>query len=192
MDLNKKRKEIKNNIAKCSSYLLTHLSERNTREYLEKEKELTELEKEEKEIEKKILLTSPPVASNDKIDLRVIDNEIETLYYIFLYKTDICIGKIRYYGNHIDSVTGDVGYEIYEEYRGKHYSYEALLLLSDLLKAHGIDSFIVTIAKYNIPSIKIIEKYGGILLEDNNGILKYECKTARLKTDEQSQKKAKI
>ena len=184
-ELYKKRNKINDAINKCCDYFLIHFSERDSLEYLEKEKEYDQLKVNAQEIDKIILLTKLPVASSDRIDLRVIGNEICNQYYIFLHGTDICVGKIDYRGYHIQSTLGDIGYEINEEYRGNNYSYEALLLLSNLLSENGIDSFVITSNKNNIPSVKIIEKYGGLLLEEDSELLKYECKTLRLSVDEQ-------
>ena len=185
-ELYKKRKEITDAIEKYCEYFLTHFSERDNPEYLEKEKEYDQLNIKAQEIDRTILLAKDPVAMSNKIDLRTIENDICTKYYIFLHETDICIGEIGYRGYHNESIFGDVGYSIDEEYRGNNYSYEALLLLSDWLLKNGIDSFIITVNKNNIPSIKIIEKYGGLLLGEEGEILKYECKTVRLSiTDQQ-------
>ncbi len=187
-ELYKKRDEINTAIDRCCYYISTHFSERDSSEYLAIESEYDQLKEMAQEIDKKILLAKSPIASNNKIDLRTIGDEICNEYYIYLHGTAICIGKITYRGYHLDSFMGDIGYTIDEKYRGNNYSYEALLLLSSWLSENGIDSFIITVYKYNIPSVKIIEKYGGLLMGEDRGVLKYECKTLGLNIEQQSSK----
>lgn len=61
----------------------------------------------------------------------------------------------RYYDGHI-------GYQVYEEFRGHHYAYEACLLIQKIVTQ---DHLIITCDPHNIASLKTIEKLGCVYLE---------------------------
>lgn len=65
---------------------------------------------------------------------------------------DLRIGHSEglYYG-------GNIGYEIYEEYRGHHYSARACELLFKLAKLHELEYLYITCNPENIASKKICE-----------------------------------
>lgn len=73
---------------------------------------------------------------------------------------DLRVGhnKSTYYG-------GNIGYEIYDEYRGNHYAGKACLLVFELAKEHNMDKIIITCNPDNFPSRKTCEYVGGKLLE---------------------------
>lgn len=75
-------------------------------------------------------------------------------------KCDLRIGYSDglYYGGHI-------GYEIDEEYRGRHYAAKACRLLFELAKKHGMDHLYITCDPDNLPSRKTCELLNGKLLE---------------------------
>lgn len=60
---------------------------------------------------------------------------------------------------------GNIGYGVFEEYRGHHYAAKACLLLKDLARHHGMDNLIITCDPDNIPSRKTCEYIGAELLE---------------------------
>ena len=60
---------------------------------------------------------------------------------------------------------GNIGYHIYEEYRGQHYAGKACLLLFQLAKKHGMDHLIITCNPDNYPSRKTCEYVGCCLME---------------------------
>ena len=64
--------------------------------------------------------------------------------------------KRLYYG-------GNIGYEIYEPYRGNYYAAKACLLLFDLARKHGMDYLYITCNPDNYASRKTCEYAGGIL-----------------------------
>ncbi len=76
------------------------------------------------------------------IHLRVGDETNENLYY-----------------------GGNIGYEVQEKFRGKHYAARACKLLFPLAKQHGINTLFVTCDPDNTPSRKTCELAGGILME---------------------------
>lgn len=72
---------------------------------------------------------------------------------------DLRIGHSEglYYG-------GNIGYEIYEEYRGHHYSARACELLFKLAKLHELEYLYITCNPENIASKKICEFLNGEFL----------------------------
>lgn len=63
--------------------------------------------------------------------------------------------KARY--NDLIYYAGNIGYEIYPRYRGKHYAYKACVLLFPLIKYHNMNSVIITCDPDNYPSNRICE-----------------------------------
>ena len=59
---------------------------------------------------------------------------------------------------------GNIGYEIYEPFRGNHYASKACKLLLLLAKKHKMDEVIITCAPENIASQKTCEYCGAELL----------------------------
>ncbi|MFT3952201.1 MAG: GNAT family N-acetyltransferase [Oscillospiraceae bacterium] len=111
--------------------------------------------------------------SGDKVILKIIEknkgnNEIVPFYYYDIYNCDdVHVGKISIrIGNNLHSYyNGHIGYEIFDEYRGNHYSYEAVRLILPVAKAHKMPELFLTCTQSNTASIKIIEKLGGIKKE---------------------------
>lgn len=131
------------------------------------------------EIQEKLVFLLPPVNTNGIIDLR---RRNENSYFVCLHGTDIIVGDIQYRGYHISPYHGDVGYAIEEKYRGNRYAYQALVLLSEILYEDGITDFWVSVYNDNIPSIKVIERYGGILVKNENkpdNVNLYMCETQK-------------
>ena len=75
-------------------------------------------------------------------------------------KCDLRIGHNEnlYYG-------GNIGYMIYEQYRGHHYAAKACLLLFELAKKHELGYLIITCNPDNYASKKTCEYINGNLLE---------------------------
>lgn len=64
---------------------------------------------------------------------------------------------------------GNIGYRVYEPYRGHGYAYQACQLLFRLAREkYGMSELIITCSPDNIPSLKTLEKLGGVLLETVN------------------------
>ena len=88
---------------------------------------------------------------------------------------DLRIGHSEklYYG-------GNIGYAIYEQYRGNHYAGKACLLLFQLAKVLGMDCLYITCNPENHASRKTCEYAGGVLTtivdlpEDNDMYLEGE------------------
>ncbi len=97
-----------------------------------------------------------------------IDNKDGNPYYIY----QICeenqeIGRIVFrLGSNTDHYyDGHIGYSIDPEYRGQAKSYQACLLLQDIIKQHGYSEVIITCSPDNLASKKIIQKLGAKYLE---------------------------
>lgn len=79
-----------------------------------------------------------------RCDIRISDKENEELYY-----------------------AGNIGYRVYESYRGHSYAYQACLILFDILKReYNREDIIITCSPDNIPSKITLEKLGGMLIEE--------------------------
>ena len=157
------------------------IEEKRKERYYESERisrRLNELYKELDSIEEEIIVHTPAVATGDRLELKKEDSDIRGKYLIYLKGTSNCIGYISYSGYHASDFFGDVGVTIEYMYRGNNYFYEALNILSDLLYKNGIIDFWITAYKDNIPSVRTIQKYGGIQLESENPrVFIYDCKT---------------
>lgn len=108
------------------------------------------------------------------LDLSIIEknpgNEKEIPFYwynILLKETKEIIGQVslRIGKNYHSYYNGNIGYYIEEQYRGHHYAFSATKMLYPLSLAHHQNELIITCDEDNLPSIKIIKKLGGILLE---------------------------
>lgn len=130
----------------------------------------------------KMLISKEPDLSDGIIDLYKTTNDNEINYTIYLSNTEKCIGFLDY-RKYDDGVLGNIGYGINPEYRGNHYSLQALNLVSKDIEKDDIDSVVISVKKDNIPSIKIIEKFGGILINTKDDILIYECKIKENKNE---------
>lgn len=60
---------------------------------------------------------------------------------------------------------GNIGYEVYESYRGNHYASKACKLLFLLAKRHNMDKVIITCSPENIASQKTCEYSGAKLID---------------------------
>lgn len=61
--------------------------------------------------------------------------------------------------------SGNIGYNVSEQYRGNHYAAKAVVLLDELAKRHNMNNLEITCNPDNIPSRKTCERVGGKLLE---------------------------
>lgn len=73
---------------------------------------------------------------------------------------DLRLGYVRftYYG-------GNIGYEVYEPYRGHRYAEKACRLLLRLADMHAMPYVIISCDEKNLPSRRTLEALGGELLE---------------------------
>ena len=156
--------------------LYEHFFEVEDREPLYKQ--IEKLNDELKDICDEIMLFEPIIASNEYVDLRRKD---KYTFLIYIHNDKTIVGEINYRKYHCNEHLGDVGYSVYDKYRGNNYAYHALCALSEYLKSNDIPDFWISTYKHNIPSFRTIEKYGGKLIIEKGDFVLYECNTSRLK-----------
>lgn len=119
-----------------------------------------------------------PNLTDGEIDIYINSNEGDIAFrgIIYLHDTSLEVGVIDYRGPCDSKWLGDIGYTINEEYRGNNYSYKALKLISNIIASKGIEKVTITTYANNIPSVKTIEKFGGVLTDTiNDDVLSYTC-----------------
>ncbi len=90
-------------------------------------------------------------------------------YDIVLQSDDTKIGYCDYRAGMNEELyyAGNIGYRIYEKYRGHSYAYQACLILLDIIKKeYNMDELIITTSPSNTASIVTIEKLGGVFIEE--------------------------
>lgn len=92
---------------------------------------------------------------NDQYYFNAYDKEHNHIGECDLYLTE---DKDVYY-------LGNIGYEIFPQYRGHHYSEECSKLLIDLASKIGVKQVTLTANPENLPSIKIINNLGAKFIE---------------------------
>lgn len=114
------------------------------------------------------------VIENGELILRITekchgdDKLIPFYYYDIVRKSDMKkVGKISVrIGNNFHSYyNGHIGYEIFEEYRGKGLAYKACSEVLPVARFHGMDFIYLACAESNIPSKKTIERLGAEFIE---------------------------
>lgn len=94
--------------------------------------------------------------------------------YLPCYVFDICLGgteikagiiSFRVGFNSNIHYGGNIGYGVFEDYRGNHYAAKACLLLKDLAIKHNQSELIITCDPDNIASRKTCEYIGAELIE---------------------------
>lgn len=111
----------------------------------------------------------------DEIELRLertADGD-EEKKWVPSYKFDICSPRgvkmgfcdLRVGYNKNIYYAGNIGYTVYEEFRGHHYAAKACFLLFELARKHGMREVYITCNPDNAASAKTCEMVGGELLE---------------------------
>ena len=97
--------------------------------------------------------------------------------YIIRDKQNInVVGDISFNPKLRDGYFGSIAYNVYNRYNGHSYAFQALCLLSNYLRANGVDRITVNALKDNIASVKTIYKFrdylqGGDFNEENGSVL---------------------
>ena len=88
-------------------------------------------------------------------------------YYYDIRAGGAAVGKIsiRIGGNFHTYYNGNIGYEVFEPYRGCGYARRACGLVLDVARFHGMNGLYLTCAESNIASCRTIERLGGELVE---------------------------
>ena len=93
-------------------------------------------------------------------------NSYTSVYYgIYLKHTKIGYIDLRLGVSEELYYAGNIGYRIFEKYRGHHYAAKACKLLFLLAKKHNMSYLYITCNPDNIPSRKTLEYLQGELLE---------------------------
>ncbi len=96
------------------------------------------------------------------------DKILPFYYYDIIRKSDNkTVGKIsaRIGENFHSHYNGNIGYEVYEEYRGNHIAYKACTMVLEVFRAYAESYIYLTCDENNIPSYKTIERLGAELVE---------------------------
>lgn len=123
------------------------------------------------------------IATDEEID--IYENPVERgvkKYHITLHNVPKEIGSIKIsYGATAIHRFGHIGYEIDEKYRGHNYTLRALEMLKDEMIEKGL--LFPTIAAFpnNLPSIRIIENFGGKLIHEAQNRFDWNIYQVRLK-----------
>lgn len=119
-------------------------------------------------------LSLKKIATDYEIDIYEDENENEQekkKYRITLHNIPKEIGNVTLtYGKKYKERYGHIAYRIEPEYQGHNYAFKALQLLINEIIKRGLDKPIISAFPNNIPSIKIIEKMGGELLHEAQGL----------------------
>lgn len=88
-------------------------------------------------------------------------------YFDICYPDGTVIGfcDLRIGYNENIYVGGNIGYHVYEDYRGHHYSGKACLLMFELAKKHGMDHLTISCVPENIASERNLQYAGGEFVE---------------------------
>lgn len=93
-----------------------------------------------------------------------------TMYAVFLHGSDTKIGecdiRISKLENRELYYAGDIGYRIYDGWRGHGYAYDACIIMLKIMKEeYDRTSVLLTCSPDNAASRKTIEKAGGTYIE---------------------------
>jgi predicted acetyltransferase len=88
-------------------------------------------------------------------------------YHMILPGTQTVVGVIDLRIGYQESLYygGNIGYTVYEDYRGHHFAGKACLLLKQVAIAHNMKKLIITCNPENIPSRKTCEYVGAQFIE---------------------------
>lgn len=104
------------------------------------------------------------LASNEEITLVMPDwhRDEYDLYEIVLNNNSKVVGNLKFHYE-INDVTGNIEYEIFEEYRGNNYAKKALKLFSKNVSELSDNDIFISILPNNTASIKTAIGAGAIL-----------------------------
>lgn len=93
----------------------------------------------------------------------------QTIFWLFDDEIPVGIGKIRHKLTEASrAFGGNIGYAIAKKYRGKGYATIFLNKLIEEANKLNVHEKILTVEKYNNPSKRVIEKNGGIIIDEND------------------------
>ena len=88
-------------------------------------------------------------------------------FHIVENKTNLNVGIIDVRIGHNQGLYygGNIGYTVFENFRGNSYSYKACLLIKNVAMKHNMDHLYITCNPDNFPSRRTCEKLGLLLKE---------------------------
>lgn len=93
----------------------------------------------------------------------------QTTLWLYDEETPVGIGKIRHALTESSRENGgNIGYAISSQYRHKGYGKNILKMLLEEAHNMGIDEILLSVDKDNLPSKKICEENGGIIIRENS------------------------
>ncbi len=107
------------------------------------------------------------VLENDNIRLELTISYNDNYYYRAYDKDHNYIGNcgLRLSETEANYYLGNIEYEIFEPYRGHHYSEECSRLLLNIAHDYDLNSIVITVNPMNKASKRIIDSLGGKLME---------------------------
>ncbi len=121
------------------------------------------------------LQSDPALLKSDEIQLtlqKVVDGDPEAnwlpaRHFLICALDGTAVGQCDLRIGHNERVYygGNIGYGIFEAYRGHHYAAKACRMLFALAKQYGMDDVLVSCAPENTASRRTLEALGGTLLE---------------------------
>lgn len=95
------------------------------------------------------------------------DRVMLPFYYWDIFVNNDCVGRIslRIGRNFHSYYNGNVGYEIFPEYRGNGYAGRACRLVFPAARYHGMKELLLTCSEHNAASYRTIERLGAELVE---------------------------
>ena len=149
--------------------------------------------KKNKLLEMYTLLSLPKVVSTDELDIYAENKGFSRyIYHLMLHGDTKEIGHIRVTYKECDDKYGNIGYEIKKQYQGHGFALKALELLQDEMIQKGLTSPIITAYPHNLPSIRTIEKFGGVLVPESYNLVnynKYQVDLLKKKEEDTKQKR---
>ena len=114
------------------------------------------------------LARSTLVSMDDELDIyEMYKCRDHYFYYVDLHDTPLIVGYGGVNYGEGPHVIGNVGYEIYRQYRGHGYARKALELLCDVFFQRGMDLSILVVHPGNVASVMTIEGFGGDLVKSS-------------------------
>ena len=88
---------------------------------------------------------------------------VPSYVFVICFSDGTVLGRcdLRIGHNKSTACAGNIGYTVYEAYRGRHYAAKACALLFDLARRHGMDYLYITCDPENAASAKTCEIAGG-------------------------------
>lgn len=117
----------------------------------------------ENNINKKIIklkvLKTDESLKDDEIALVNDSDSIEGKYNIYNISLEKKVGYISYFPSYFETEIGSIGYEVYKSFRGNHYAYRSLKMLSGYLSKNGVEKLSIVADVNNVNSISVMEKF---------------------------------